>query len=136
MRADPGDAAQEQDDERRNGPDDELDRARILPVRTIGGPPVARPEPPCKHQRQDDDRNDDGEHDRGRVVENDALRLADRAARIEHSFTARGQQRTRAKDPAGPCPGVGNTCDDTCRAPRAGGVSLEEVSCIVRLHES
>ena len=136
MRADPGDAAQKQDDERRNGPDDHLDRPGILPVWTIGGPPIARPEPPGKRQRQHDDRNDDREHDRGGVVENDALRLTNRAVWIEHAFTARGDQATSAKDAADPCPLLDNTCADPSGSPRANGIPLAGVAHDVRLHES
>src|SRR5271165_5796954 len=136
MRADPGDAAQEQDYERRNSPDDELDRARVLPVWTIGGPSVARPEPPRKCQRQDNDRNDHGEHDGSCVEENDALRLANRTAWIEHTFTARGYQRSSANDADGPRPHLHNMCADTCRSPRASGVSRECVLRHISLHES
>ncbi len=98
MRSEPGDAAEHDDDERRNRPDDQLEMAGELPLRPIEGARVGGPEPEGEAGDQHDDRQDDRQHDRQRIDQNEPLRGADRPGRIENAVAAgerRGGERGR-----------------------------------------
>src|SRR4029079_2409655 len=85
MRPEPGDAAEEGDDERRYGPDDQLEMAREGPIRPIMRARVRGAEPPGETERRRNHRHHDHQQDRERVEQDQPLGLPDRAMRIEHA---------------------------------------------------
>ena len=89
MRSEPGDAAEKGDDQRRDRPDDEFELAGERPVGPIGRAAVGGAKPPGEAERGEDHRDDDRQHDRDRVDENEPLRYADRPARIENAAATR-----------------------------------------------
>src|SRR4030081_571662 len=83
MGSDPGHATQEDDREEGDGPDDELDAARILPIRQVDRFRVGGAEPPGKAKGCGDRRNHDGKHDGERVDQNRLLGNPDDPFRVE-----------------------------------------------------
>ena len=73
VRSDPRHSAQEQDHKRGNRPDNQFDSSCINQLWAILGSTIARPKPPGCQQAQQNHRDTDGQHDRGRVVEYDTL---------------------------------------------------------------
>ncbi len=67
VRADPDDAAEEEDDEGRDRPDQDLDPAGIGEVRLVAGLGVGFAEMPGDPDAADEGRDDDGQHDAERV---------------------------------------------------------------------
>ncbi len=106
VRTDPGDAAEEHHHERGDRPDDELDTARIGPVRKIAGLGVGGTVPPGKRQYGDDHRHDDHQHDTKGIQEDQPLAGSDRALRIKNAAgTAAGHQRRKSPEQqGGPAP--------------------------------
>ena len=90
--ADPGDAAQKQNDQRWDGPNDEFDPAGIGPVRPSLRAFVADAKPPCEQQGRDDDRNHDCQHDDGGIEKNGAFGFAHGPVGIEHAAAAAAQE--------------------------------------------
>ena len=124
MAADPGDSAEQHDGQHRDCPDDQLDRARIFPVRPVGRLGVAAPEPEGDRDRRDHRRDDDREHDRGRIDQDLLLGGADRADRIEDAAIAGGErQAQRDGGPAAPL---------ACQIVQPGRVHEPPVTCAPR----
>ena len=63
VRSDPNDAAQEQDDEERNRPDDDLDTTGIDESGLVACPGVGGPKPPREGKHCNDRGHDDHQHD-------------------------------------------------------------------------
>jgi hypothetical protein len=91
VRADPRDAAQKQNDQRRDGPHDEFDLASIGPVGASLRAFVAGAKPPGEKQCADDDRNHHGQHDDGCIEKYGALGFAHGPVGIEHAAAAAAQ---------------------------------------------
>ncbi len=93
VRAEPRDAAEHHDDQRRNRPHDQLEMARELPLGPIEGARVGLAEPEREGGDEDDDRQDDRQHDRQRIDQNEQLGGADGAGRVEHAAARRERRR-------------------------------------------
>ena len=90
MGADPGDAAEKDDDQRRNRPDDDLDAPRVHEVRLPARAPVGRSIPPGHAESREDRRYDDREHDHDGIEQDFALGVADGPGRLQlRAATAR-----------------------------------------------
>ncbi len=107
VRTDPGDAAQQQDDHQRNGPDDGFDAPRKGPVRPVARARVRSPEPPRERQGGDHRRHHDHQHDRQRVEQNRLLGLADGPLRVEDRRRPAGAEQRRPRARNTPQPGTG-----------------------------
>jgi hypothetical protein len=81
MGADPRDTTQEKDDERRNGPDEELEPSRVSKFWQVPGARVGCPEPKREGEYRHNRRHDNAEHDRHRIEQHDAIALANRTYR-------------------------------------------------------
>src|SRR6185312_10154777 len=93
MGADPGNASEEEDHQRRYGPDNELETSRVDKVGPVTGPLVRGAIPPRYRKRGHYGWNDDREHDRQRVEKDLALGTAYRTGRVEYAAgTAAAQQ--------------------------------------------
>jgi hypothetical protein len=88
MRADPDHAGEEEDDEERNSPDQELQTAGIDPVGQIGCARIAGAKPPGKCEGGANRRHHDGKHDTQRIEHDLRIARADRSARLEHAAGA------------------------------------------------
>ncbi len=67
MSADPRNAAEQNDGERRNRPDNELDAAGMGPIGMIDSAAIGLPKPECEREDGGDRRQYDREHDRNGV---------------------------------------------------------------------
>ncbi len=99
--ADPGDAAEEDDDQRRNRPDDELDPSGVDEVGLPACARVGGAIPPRDAERREDRGNDDREHDHHGIEEDLALGIADGTGRLQLRAAAAGEgeqhQRQQSK---------------------------------------
>ena len=92
MRADPDHAAEKQDDQERDRPDDELDAAGIDKAGLVARPRVGGAKPPGKDEDADDRRHDDHQHD-GEGIEQDLdVGGADRPLRLQYASRATCEQ--------------------------------------------
>ncbi len=89
--ADPGDATQEEDDKRRNRPDDELKLSGVSPFGQVPGARVGDPEPVREGEYRHNRRHNNGEHDRQRIEQHAAHPLPHRARRREHGGVTCGK---------------------------------------------
>src|SRR5882724_599335 len=100
MGSDPRHATQEDDCEERDGPDDELDAARILPIRQVDRSRVGGAEPPDEAEGRGDRREHDGEHDSERVYQDRLLGNPDDPLRVEDGRLTCRQDDWRHDDSA------------------------------------
>jgi len=91
VRADPNHAAEKQDDEKRDRPDNELDAAGINEAGLIARPRVGGAKPPGKDQDADSRWNDDDQHNAEGIEQDLAVGGADRPLRLKNAFGAAGQ---------------------------------------------
>ena len=83
--SDPDHAAEKQDDQDRNAPDNRFDTAGIDEIGTIACPGIGRAKPPGEDQDRDDRGDHDYQHDAQRVEQDFCVRRADRPLRVQHA---------------------------------------------------
>ena len=105
VRADPGDAAQQDDGQQRDRPDDQLELPRIGEVGPVARPQIGGAVPPGEAQDDQDDRHDDRQHDGDRIDQEGLVALADRPLRIEHPTARRQGTRGEQQGPTASRPG-------------------------------
>ena len=88
VRADPDHAAEKQDDEKRDRPDDELDAAGINEAGLIARPRVGGAKPPGKDQHADNRWNDDDQHNAEGIEQDLDIGGADRPLRLQYASRA------------------------------------------------
>ncbi len=93
MRADPDDGAQEQDDQGRDAPDQQLQASGEIPLRQVARLGVRGAEPPGEDHGGDHRRDDDGQHDGQGVQGDHGVGPAHRTVLVEHVVPAACQQR-------------------------------------------
>src|SRR5579863_4724685 len=95
VRTDPGDPTQEDHDQRRDRPNDEVDTPLIGFIRAAAGAGIGRPVPPSERQGSNDHRNDDHEHDRRCIDQKKPLCRRDRPLRIQYADLLTGSDPQR-----------------------------------------
>ncbi|WAP67987.1 hypothetical protein [Jiella pelagia] len=98
MRAHPGHRAQNDDDHQRDGPDDEFELGRVIPVGVIARRLVGCAIAPREIQRHEDHRQDDDQHQPGRDQQHVALARRDVAARKQQRGVAGTQDERQRED--------------------------------------
>ena len=98
MRADPGDAANQQHGHRGDRPNQHLEPAGIVEIRQVAGARVGRAKPEGDAEGGEDRRDDDRQHDAERVEQNLPFGSGDRPFRIEHAFGAAAECRGADQD--------------------------------------
>jgi len=84
VRADPGDAAEQDNGERRDRPNDKLDPAGMGEIGKILRSRIGLPEPKCNRKDGDDGRHHDRQHDRNGIDQDDLVGRRNRTLWIEN----------------------------------------------------
>src|ERR1051326_1737990 len=95
VRSDPDAAAEKHDDEDRDGPDQELEAARMDEVRPALRARVVGAEPPREGKCRNHRRHPDHAHDANGVEEDDGVGGADRSLRLQDAARAPGERKGR-----------------------------------------
>ena len=88
VRRDPGQSRQTNDDRERYRPDDDLEADGVIPLRVIGRLLVVRPVFECEKDSQDEDRQDNDQHQHGRIDDEIGLLRRDVARRVHYHHVA------------------------------------------------
>ena len=88
VRADPDHAAEKQDDEKRDRPDDEFDAAGKNEAGLVARPRIGSAEPPGENKHADNRRHDDHQHDAEGIEQDLAIGGADRPLRLQYASRA------------------------------------------------